>query len=227
LAALSSEKKLPEGTVVITAFQKAGKGQSGAQWNSEPGKNLLMSVLLFPHELPVKKIFMLNKVVALAVRDLISEFVPEVKIKWPNDIYVADKKICGMLIENSLRGNQIQYSIAGIGLNINQGVFPTEILNPTSLKIITGKIFSVDEIFSPLCSHLESRYLQLKAGQEEKLNRDYISSLYRFGEKCFYEDAHGKFSAQIENVDEDGRLCLLKEDGCKTKYAMKEVRFLV
>src|SRR5205823_6191960 len=107
---------LPEGVVVVTDFQTAGRGQDRIGWESEPGKNLLLSVLLKPASLDVKRIFLLSKAVSLALKDLMTEYKIESKIKWPNDIYVGEKKICGTLIENTLRGEQLQQSIVGIGL---------------------------------------------------------------------------------------------------------------
>jgi BirA family biotin operon repressor/biotin-[acetyl-CoA-carboxylase] ligase len=164
---------------------------------------------------------------ALGVFDFLHSIVADVKIKWSNDIYVRDKKICGMLIENSLRGMSIQYSIVGIGLNINQEIFPPDIPNPTSLKIITGKNFSIDDCYVSLCNLIEGRYLQLKAGHEEKINHDYLSVLYRYNEMYRYEDVQGRFIGKIKDVDEEGRLLISKEGGKEERYMIKELKFII
>jgi BirA family biotin operon repressor/biotin-[acetyl-CoA-carboxylase] ligase len=227
LAKLFFERKLPEGTALRADFQTAGRGRGVSQWQSEQGKNLLVSFLFEPHFLSAKKIFLFNKAIALGVYDFLSSFLSEVKIKWSNDIYAGDKKICGMLIENSLRGMSIQYSIVGIGLNINQEIFPPDIPNPTSLKIITGKNFSIDDCYVSLCNSIESRYLQLKACHEEKINHDYLSALYRYNEMDWYEDIQGRFMGKIKDVDEKGRLVITREKGKEEKYMGKELKFII
>src|ERR1043165_9944327 len=117
LAKLSAETNLPEGSVVMADHQTSGKGQAGAKWFSDPGQNLLMSLLLKPDFLSTKKIFLLSKMVSLAIKDVLAGANIVAKVKWPNDIYVSGCKICGVLIENNLRGDRIQQCIAGIGLN--------------------------------------------------------------------------------------------------------------
>jgi BirA family biotin operon repressor/biotin-[acetyl-CoA-carboxylase] ligase len=217
---------LPEGTVVTANYQVSGQGLGGTLWFSEPGKNLLMSVVFNPDFLPVKKIYLISKAIALAIKDLLVEENIHAKIKWPNDIYVEDKKICGVLIENSLRGSVVLQSICGIGLNINQEIFPAEIPNPVSMKLVTGHTYSIDECRIKLCRQLEKRYLQIKSQNFNLINNDYLKSLHRFYDMESYETAAGKFNARIIDVEDEGRLVIKKENGTIQRFAFKEIKFL-
>jgi BirA family biotin operon repressor/biotin-[acetyl-CoA-carboxylase] ligase len=223
---LIAKESLPEGTVVIAGYQDAGQGLGGTTWFSEPGSNLLMSVVFRPEFLPVKKIYLISKAIALAIKDFLFEEGIHAKIKWPNDIYVEDKKICGVLIENSLRGSVVLQSICGIGLNINQVIFPQEIPNAISMKLITGETYSVDDCRTKLCRHLEKRYLQIKSQNFNLINNDYLKSLHRFYEMETYETSTEKFHAQIIDVEDEGRLVIKKENGTILRFAFKEIKFL-
>ena len=217
---------LPEGTVVTAGYQASGQGLGGTSWFSEPGKNLLMSVVFNPEFLPIKKIYLISKAIALAIKDFLLEENIHAKIKWPNDIYVEDRKICGVLIENSLRGSVVLQSICGIGLSVNQEIFPPEIPNPVSMKLVTGQTYSVDECRIKLCRQLEKRYLQIKSQNFNFINNDYLKSLHRFYEMETYETAGEKFSAQIIDVEDEGRLVIKKENGTILRFSFKEIKFL-
>jgi BirA family biotin operon repressor/biotin-[acetyl-CoA-carboxylase] ligase len=217
---------LPEGTVVTASYQAAGQGLGGTTWFSEPGKNLLMSVMFNPDFLLVKKIYLISKAIALAIKDFLAEENIYAKIKWPNDIYVEEKKICGVLIENSLRGNVVLQSICGLGLNVNQEIFPKEIPNPVSMKQITGFTYSIDECRIKLCRQLEKRYLQIKDQNFNLINNDYLKSLHRFYEMETYEADSERFSARIIDVEDEGRLVIKKENGTILRFAFKEIKFL-
>ena len=217
---------LPEGTVVTANFQVAGQGLGGTSWYSDPGKNLLMSVVFKPDFLPIKKIYLISKAIALAIKDFIMEENIHAKIKWPNDIYIDDKKICGVLIENSLRGSVVLQSICGIGLNVNQEIFPPEIPNPVSMKLVSGQNYSIDDCRIKLCRQLEKRYLQIKAQNFNLINNDYLKSLHRFYEMETYETAGERFNAQIIDVEDEGRLVIKKENGTILRFSFKEIKFL-
>jgi len=133
-----------EGMVIRAGYQSAGKGQLGNSWESEDGKNLLFSIILFPNMLAATEQFLLCEFISLGIHDYLNTIISGCKIKWPNDIYAGDDKIAGILIENSLAGNAITSSVAGIGLNINQEVFSEQIPNPVSLKMITGINYDTD-----------------------------------------------------------------------------------
>jgi BirA family transcriptional regulator, biotin operon repressor / biotin---[acetyl-CoA-carboxylase] ligase len=220
------------GTALLADYQSAGQGMAGNQWHSEKGKNLLLSILFLPSFLQVNKVFLFNKAMALGVYHFIttqlSSISPENKItiKWPNDIYAGDKKLCGIKMENAIRGMHIQHVILGIGLNINQTDFPSDLINPTSLRLITGKDFSLDVCFNALCNELEKQYLRLKAGHEKEIKEDYLRALYRKDELSWYSNASGKFQGIIKDVDKEGRLCL-ESEGNLFKYEVKELKFLI
>ncbi len=223
---LAQQATVQEGTVVIARYQSKGQGLGGTTWFSEPGSNLLMSVLFRPEFLPVNKIYLISKAIALAIKDFLSEQGLDAKIKWPNDIYVDNSKICGVLIENSMRGSQVLQSLCGIGLNINQQIFPPEIHNPVSMKMITGKTYSVDDCIVKLCQQMEKRYLQIRTQNFNRINNDFLKSLFRFYEMKSFETATEKFNAQIIDVEDDGRLVLKKENGTIHRFIFKEIRFL-
>jgi BirA family biotin operon repressor/biotin-[acetyl-CoA-carboxylase] ligase len=223
---LLQKESLPEGTVVTSDYQDNGQGLGGTTWFSEPGSNLLMSIVFRPEFLPVKKIYLISKAIALAIKDFLSEEGIPAKIKWPNDIYVDDKKICGVLIENSLRGNAVLQSVCGIGLNVNQQIFPKEIPNPVSMKMVTGETYSLEACRIKLCRHLEKRYLQMKSQNFNLINNDYLKSLHRFYEMESYESGSEKFNGQIIDVEDEGKLVVKKENGSIYRFAFKEIRFL-
>jgi len=223
---LIQKETLPEGTTVIADYQESGQGLGGTTWYSEPGSNLLMSVVFRPEFLPVKKIYLISKAIALAIKDFLAEEGIQAKIKWPNDIYIDEKKVCGVLIENSLRGSTVLQSVCGIGLNVNQLIFPAEIPNPVSMKMISGKTYSIDDCRIKLCRQLEKRYMQIKSQNFNLINNDYLKSLHRFYEMETYESGSEKFSARIIDVEDEGRLVIKKENGTILRFAFKEIKFL-
>ncbi len=225
---LLSHERLPEGAVVLTSEQTSGRGQAGERWISDAGKNLLMSVVFYPSFLSIQNLFMLSKVVSLAAYDCAMEMLKkDVKIKWPNDIYFQNKKLCGILIENSIRNHHLNHTIVGIGFNVNQEIFPAELPNPVSLKMILQQELQLDDCFHSLCNALEKRYLQLKTGHEIRINEDYLKAMYRFGEFHEYENNIEKFKASITDVAVDGKICLNRGNGIIEKYDFKEVKFVL
>ena len=227
----------PEGTVVSAQIQLHGRGQrsagtpgTAAMWESELYKNITVSIVFYPRFLALADRFLFNQAMALGVYDyvksVLTERGEEVKIKWPNDIYFNDRKLAGMLIENTLRTGSISSSIVGIGLNINQTVFRRNISNPSSFKLITGREYDLEKCLTALCSSIEPRYLQLKAKKAELLQDNYLCSLYRFNKFHFFESNHKKFKAKITGVSKDGKLMLEHENGENGEYDLKEVRYL-
>lgn len=219
-------------SVLAARAQTAGRGQRGNRWCSEPGENLTFSVLLKFGEgalppLPAHLQFNLTCVATLAVWDYLHTLEVETRIKWPNDIYAGDRKICGMLIENGLSGASLTHSVIGIGLNLNQTVFPGELVNPTSVARLTGQRHPLAESLERFLGHFESRLNQLY--NTESLRTSYLKHLYRLGEACGYVDcATGEsFSATITGLTPEGRLCLALPDGTVRHYAFKEVSYLI
>lgn len=216
-----------EGTAILTYNQVSGKGQRGASWESEPFKNLTFSVILHPHFISSKDSFQLSKAVALGVYDYVSSILGEpTKIKWPNDIYYREKKLGGILIENTLRGNTILHSVVGIGLNINQTLFESTPL-AASLKSLTGKDFNTSDCFVQLCKAIEVRYLQLKTFKYDILNGEYLESLFGFGEIRTYKAGEKIFKAKIKGISPEGKLILETILGETRMYYFKEVGFIL
>ncbi len=202
-----------EGTVVITHEQTAGRGQRGNLWISEPGKNLTLTYLLRPKFLRISDQFILNKAIALATAKAIQQFVPsfDVHIKWPNDIFLQNKKVAGILVETSMQGGHIVSCLAGIGINVNQQQFQAESGNPISLSEVFGTELKLDDVLNALSENLEVLYLQLKAGKFENIDLSYNNLLWKKGEThTFYRDGI-PFTAEVKCVDEQGCLHLLDD----------------
>jgi BirA family biotin operon repressor/biotin-[acetyl-CoA-carboxylase] ligase len=214
-----------EWTIISAEEQLSGKGQKGNKWESEKGKNILLSIIIFPNFLEVYDQFLLSKVTSLGICDVISMFSGSVSIKWPNDIYVDKNKISGILIENSVTGIRMNYSIIGIGLNINQKNFLSDAPNPISLCEILKKELDRNEIFGMLISSIYKWYLILKEGKIDLINDAYVKSMYMKDVSASFKDSDGIFTGKIKGVDQIGRLIIEKE-GVDCFYGFKEVEFI-
>lgn len=216
------------GTVVITDNQTAGRGQRGNTWEAEPGKNITMSLLFRPPNFKARYMFLLSEMVSVAIADVLQEFIESpqnvVSIKWPNDIYVNDKKICGILIENSIMGEKVGYSIVGIGLNVNQREFLSDAPNPVSLYNIIGQELDVDKLAEQICRAVLN---EMSMGCENPQNgfvSRYKSMLWRRHGFHKYALPNGSvFEACLVRVNDTGELVLKDKDGNETEYAFKEV----
>ncbi|HLN54401.1 MAG TPA: biotin--[acetyl-CoA-carboxylase] ligase [Bacteroidales bacterium] len=226
LSLLASEKP-PEGTIIRTGFQSAGRGQPGNTWESEAGKNLLFSIILYPEMISPDEQFLVSMTVSLGLHDFVSRSVKDSAIKWPNDIYVKDDKIAGILIESSTIGKQVQYMIAGIGININQEKFTGPARNPVSLRQVNGIEYDLDRCLYDLSHDLDSRYSQLRHGREGEIVREYHSRLFRKDQWTVFSDKNGSFEGKINNVGADGRLTLERRSGSRSDYYFKEVEFIL
>lgn len=227
LQALCDERKVEEFTTIVADFQTSGRGQRGNSWESEPGKNLLFSFVVFPEFLEARRQFLLSQIVSLAIKEELDNYVADISIKWPNDIYWREKKICGMLIENDLMGRYISQSIAGNGININQEAFYSPAPNPVSLRQITGKQYDILEILENVMVRVQSYYKLLRDGDTEKIATRYEKSLFRKEGMHRYRDANGEFLARILSVEPEGRLILEDEMQRKKGYMFKEVEYLL
>lgn len=225
-AAILRRSKIMEGTIIYTGFQTAGRGQAGNKWESEKDKNLLMSIILYPIVIRTERQFLISKIISLGICDFLREYTAEVSIKWPNDIYVRNEKIAGILIENSIIRNEIDHTIAGIGLNINQEVFPRHLPNPTSLKLITGQEYNLEECLNRLAAKLDLRYRQLLQNRIARIDEDYKESLYRIGQFSEFSDNRGIFEGKIRSVTDIGRIQIEDRRGRIYEYGFKEVDFL-
>jgi len=225
-SAMLRKNKIQEGTVIYTGFQTAGRGQGQNRWESEKDKNLLMSIVLYPSVIRADKQFLLSKVISLGIKDFLNNFVSEVSIKWPNDIFIKNDKIAGILIENSIIRNEIDHTIAGIGLNVNQEHFPKELINATSLKILTGREYNLEQCLEELSKKLDARYKQLLYNRIKRIDDDYKSSLYRFNQFTEFHDNRGLFEGKIISVTDSGRIQIEDRKGRIYEYGFKEVDFL-
>lgn len=214
---------LPEGSVVIADFQSAGKGQIGNHWESEKGRNLTFSILLYPDFLMANRQFLISQITALSVKETLDEYVEDITIKWPNDIYWREKKICGMLIENDLAGQTLFSSILGIGININQEQFLSNAPNPVSLRMITGQDYDREFFFERFLHHFSINYFRLIQGEEDDIRFEYQKSLFRGKGFHAYSDDYGRFEAAISDIEPTGHLRLILRNGEERRYAFKEV----
>lgn len=212
-----------EGSVVYADIQTAGRGQTGNQWESEPGANLTFSTVLYPGCIPAASQFLLSQIAALSVKETLERHVSGVSVKWPNDVYCGDRKICGMLIENDLTGNAIYCSILGIGINLNQETFYSDAPNPVSLRQLTGKRYHREKELHAFLHRFYYRYLQLLQGRSGEVRQDYRKALYRGDGFHPYTDAQGAFEARIYDIEPTGHLLLALPDGEIRRYAFKEV----
>lgn len=217
----------PEGSMIIADFQTQGRGQGSSSWFSSRGNNLLFSFLLYPHFVLAKEQFIISRIVSLALKKILDRFTPNITIKWPNDIYWNDKKIAGMLIENSLIGPHIDFSIVGIGLNVNEEKFPDELPNPVSLKQITGHSYNRDNLLNDFYEEFFFLYRRLQNGEVSMIEKEYMMQLYRIDNFYWFEDKDDRFRAKIKIVLPSGHLVLETHiDKEERKYAFKEVSFI-
>ncbi|MDY3978478.1 MAG: biotin--[acetyl-CoA-carboxylase] ligase [Tidjanibacter sp.] len=214
------------GDVIVADSQTLGRGQRGHTWSSRAGENLTASFVVIPSQLSVDCQFLLSQTAALAVVDTLRGYGIESRVKWTNDIYCGDKKICGILIENTLSGNKVSRSIIGIGVNINQCDFDPDLPNPTSMRLQDGCQRNVGEVLTALCDAVEQR-LAMAAAEPERLSADYNSLLYRRGENYRYRLPEGGYlDGEICSVGSDGRLVLDTEAG-RRSFAFKEIEFII
>ncbi len=226
---------LPVPCAVRAVAQTAGRGQRGNSWEAEPGRNLTLSFLLRPEGILPREQFAVSEAVALAVCDTLQAHGIEAEVKWPNDIYVGDKKICGILIEHSLYGHEIRYSIAGVGLNVNQEAFLSDAPNPVSMAQLTGRQYDLSDMCARLGRAVEERMAQIASPEGRRgLHAEFMRRLWRRqgGPWPFRDAATGReFRAHIADVTPEGYLALRTSDKPSDPpsrlYAFKEVAFIL
>jgi BirA family biotin operon repressor/biotin-[acetyl-CoA-carboxylase] ligase len=221
---LCQQSSSPEGTVVITDNQTKGRGQRGNTWQTDVGKNFTFSLILKPTFLAIQDQFYLNIFTSLAIVDYLKTHASKaLQVKWPNDIMADGKKICGILIENQIRGTSFEQTIVGIGLNVNQKTFSMS--TPTSLAILTEKEYNLFTELEILLKKIEIRYLQLREGKLSLLKEDYLRAMYWSGEKHTFSDHQEIFEGTIEGIDHSGKL-MLNVRGSSRSFAMKEISYM-
>lgn len=220
---------LPEGTVIYSTIQSAGRGQRGASWESEPGKNLTFSLLLKPKHILPNEQFYISEAVSVAIVNVLSRYASGFSVKWPNDIYYNDRKISGILIEHSIAGKTFEHTVIGIGININQREFLSDAPNPVSLAQIIGTDTDLDIILKEIVQSIFDLVCFEENTSFEEIHRSYIEILYR-KDGAFHKfstPAGEVFEAVITDVLPDGTLTLEDEGGNMHCYAFKEVSFII
>ena len=222
-ADLIEKREIEEGSVIIAGFQEKGKGQGENQWVSEKDESLTLSYYLNTSFLPIKEQFYLNMAVSLAVSETVTDFLDDkVLIKWPNDIYYVNK-IAGILIQNSLKGTKMEYSIVGIGLNVNQVKFHID--NATSFRSISGNWYDLQLVFENLSYHLETYYVRLKAGKFAFIRGQYMKKLLWLNKSHNFSAKGELFSGKIVDILPFGNI-VIETDGQRKNFAFQEVSFL-
>lgn len=224
---LISAGKAEHGLVVSADNQWGGRGRTYKKWDSLPNQNLTFSVILSPLFLSPSDQFKLSQAISLGILDFLQKKASEkFSVKWPNDIFHGDKKISGILIENLIFGNKFEYSVIGIGINLNQTEFCPGICDAISLKIITGKDFDRKQALSELLSYLKARYDELAEGNSQKIHAEYLQRLYLFEEPTEFQISDGILKGRIIGIDEYGRLVVEGEDGATQRFIMDEIKYL-
>ena len=223
-----SEKNDISDTVVVAAHQMAGRGMDKNRWESEAGKNLLFSIALNVNFLEAENQFKISQAVSVAIVETLSQFVDnqQLYVKWPNDIYFGDKKLAGMLIQNTIEGRMMGVSIIGIGLNVNQIEFSSDIPNPISLKQILGEDFDLENLLNLLIKNIKSSVEGLRIKENQiAINEKYISKAYRYRQWADYVYKNKVKSMIINGFDFYGRLILEDLSGDEIICDVKELQF--
>lgn len=214
-------------TVATADYQTAGRGQGSNTWESERGQNLLFSVKVYPTGIEAARQYVMLEAGALALYETLSEYVGDITIKWPNDIYWHDMKISGTLSECTVSHNFINNCILGTGVNINQQVFRSGAPNPVSLCQILKRKVSKKEVIDAFLRYFEKNLYMVNEGNCHEIDKAYTAVLYRRTGFFTYEDVTGRFSAEFERIEPNGNLVLRKTDGSQCKYAFKEVKYII
>ena len=219
-------------TLISADHQTSGRGQRGNSWESAPGENLLFSLCLTPKEIPASQQFILCELISVAISEVLKSYTTDISIKWPNDIYYRDQKLCGILIEHEIESTTLSRSIIGVGLNVNQTKFISNASNPVSLCQILGHEVEREALLQRIIAcfiTLYEQYILLLSEDSNRyeLHQRYTQSLYRKGIQSVYRDAHAEFIATLLDVELDGRLILKDQLGILHSYLFKEVTYII
>lgn len=236
---MADRQQCNDGTVYAALFQTAGRGQKGNRWESKSGENLTFSILFKPEALPATEQFLLSQIVALGLVDYLADKGITASVKWPNDIYAGDRKICGTLIEPVLADGCVSAAVAGIGLNVNQLDFDPSLPNPTSMRCETGQPFDIHEELPKLLEHIFERYERIGSPYARNgFDALYLEKLYRRGEWFTFEELPAsdvpaehrsgrQVKARILGIDPKSRLLLEHADGTIHVYGSKEIKYIL
>lgn len=212
-------------TIVIAEHQTQGKGQANMDWQSEDGKNLTFSIVIKPHFLVAENLFYLSIIASLSVQDSLAYFgIKDLKIKWPNDIYVMNKKICGILVESHIQDKNVNSSIIGIGLNVNQKLFLSE--KAISASLVLNKEIYKDDLLIEILKKFSDNYSLLVNGDYHLLHELYMKNLYRYNELHTFKNSNEVFQATISGITRDGHLLVRLLDGSMLEYSSKAIEFI-
>lgn len=222
---LIRKSEATEGTAILTVYQSMGKGHGGSRWISEAGRNLLFSVILRPEFILAERHFFLSMCVSGAIQEFIMSVAGPVHIKWPNDILLQGKKVAGILIENTILQQNLHTSVIGIGLNVNQTEFPSDLPNPTSLALAAGREFDLTESLNLLLRSLEVHIERFYEERYAEIKTFYLNNLHRLNKWADYTDSTGAFRGRIVDIADSGNLIIVKENGKERQYGFKEIAF--
>ena len=225
LSSLLKENPETGPVMVISDFQDAGRGQGSHQWHSMPGKNLLLSLLLFPAFLSASDQFQLSRVASLALIDTLKYLGMMPDIKWPNDILINKRKLAGILIENGISGKNISHTIIGIGLNLNQTEFPPFPVEASSVALERGAASDRNQVLDQLLDSLMSRYGQLENGETSKLESDYMENLFMLDQPGAFVHQGKQFTGTIRGLSDLGEL-LVESHGKTRSYSFQDIQYL-
>lgn len=215
-----------EGTCIFTDFQTAGRGQIGRFWHSSAHSNLLVSYILYPKFLNANQQFYLNIISSLATLKVVQSYTADATIKWPNDIYVGDQKLAGILVQNTWRGAKIKATVIGIGLNVNELNFPPSLPNPTSLISLTGVKIDLSQIRAQMSSRLEYYYLKLRNGDLDYLRRSYLDHLYRMGKLSSFIIHDQLVEGTIIGIDDLGKIQVNIDNNLRS-FDLREIIYVI
>ena len=224
------EFPLNSGVMLITTdYQTAGRGQRGNAWESAPEKNLLFSLAIKPNNISASQQFAICELISVALCDVLAKYCTDIRIKWPNDIYYRNHKLCGILIEHDLEGTQLSRTIIGVGLNVNQEQFVSDAPNPISLSQVIGHEVDREALLEAITARFFELYQQYASAILDRtaLHQRYISLLYRLNIPSTYRDSRSAFTATLRNVELGGRLILEDQQGTLRSYLFKEVTYVI
>lgn len=223
-----NESSIPSPSLVFCNRQTAGRGQRGNSWESAPGENITASLIFHPMDFPASRQFSISEAISLAIVEFLQDLGVVAMVKWPNDIYVGDRKICGILVENVVMEKTISRCIAGFGININQKRFLSDAPNPVSLSLLTGIDFDVPLLVEKLAFILD-KYLGL-LGSRDMLHQKFLRNLWRRDGNFynFYDKVKNEpLKAYIHDVSPEGYITLITNEGESRDFAFKEVEYVI
>lgn len=223
----ASDVSAPRGAVIWALNQYKGRGQHGRVWESNPGDNLTFSMLIRHENMTIMDQFIFNKAISVALLTSLQVLSPNFRIKWPNDIYLNDKKIAGILIENSIKGKYIDYSVVGIGVNVNQREFSEGLTNASSIITETGIDIELESLLSQIIDHVDFFVNYIHRKKCRKILKIYLQNLYRKDEISVFEKDNKTFNGIIRGVDDHGRIKIELEDGDVVLFGNGELKMMI